>query len=210
MSYCFDNKSTTCSETLSCSDSISCSDSMTYNDESVKCCRVKFNHDVDIREIPSRKDIPRKDRRKLWLAHKDFSIQQEKCRNAFIDLMESKQHSHDASDFRGLENVSPHNLQKRQQKATKLLSAVLVEQHRQRSNGSYDPEAMREVYWKLSGKCKQDALKVASHDRKVVKTYLSSVEKETENLQLSKDSDASVFHRFRTALKGFTSTKNAQ
>ena len=127
---------------------------------------VVFHHQMEVWEIPSAKELSKKEKEALWYA--DPSDRAE--RNP-LHLLLCRSHSH----AEGENSEEEEELVDEMREPTHPVSAVLLEQQNQREEGLYDPEAIAIMYHRCSSYSQMTAQMTAIQDETEIREYISSV-----------------------------------
>eukprot|EP00526_Cylindrotheca_closterium_P028636 CAMPEP_0113617916 /NCGR_PEP_ID=MMETSP0017_2-20120614/9051_1 /TAXON_ID=2856 /ORGANISM="Cylindrotheca closterium" /LENGTH=219 /DNA_ID=CAMNT_0000527375 /DNA_START=94 /DNA_END=753 /DNA_ORIENTATION=+ /assembly_acc=CAM_ASM_000147 len=146
---------------------------------------VSFSDQDDIRHIESKKSISKKERKTRWMMTKDFIRIRENCESEMMRMFHSDKPCMRV-DIRGLELFDPETICRSRSKHRKIVNAVIRMQDKQNSQGTTNPESIREMYCYLVQDSKDDARAIAWIDREVVEDYMATTETEYEQLQETK------------------------
>jgi hypothetical protein len=126
---------------------------------------VTFEHNVDVREIPHLKDLPKKDLLETWYTSEDFDRIKKSLVNT-LRLMVAKKPVGSDQCIRGLEFRTPQGVKLRKKNKLDALTAVWNEQVAQWKDNKTDEDAIRRVYREQTLKCLQVAIKFGMSDER--------------------------------------------
>ncbi|KAL3930097.1 MAG: hypothetical protein SGBAC_011911 [Bacillariaceae sp.] len=144
---------------------------------------VSFSDQNEIRQIESKRSISRKERKTRWMMNKDFLRIREDCDQEMMRIFHSNKPCL-RTDLRGLELFDPETICRSRSKHRKVVNAVMRLQDKQcQTEGSVNPDSIREMYCYLVQDSKDDARAIAWIDREVVEDYMATTMSEYEKLQ---------------------------
>jgi hypothetical protein len=132
---------------------------------------VTFDHNVDVREVPHLKDLPKEDVFETWYTSEDFD-RIKKSLVVTLRLMVAKKPVGSDQCTRGLEFRAPQGAKLRKKNKIDALTAVWNEQVAQWKENITDDKAISRVYQEQSWKCREAARKFGLHDEKAAQAYL--------------------------------------
>jgi hypothetical protein len=132
---------------------------------------VTFEHNVDVREVPHLKDLPKEDLIETWYTSEDFD-RIKKSLVITLRLMVAKKPIGNDQCTRGLEFRTPHGAKLRKKNKLDALTAVWNEQVAQWKDNKTDEDAISRVYREQTLNCLQAARKFGLSDEKVAQAYL--------------------------------------
>lgn len=140
---------------------------------SVKLTRrsVTFEHNVDVREVPHRKDLRKEDILATWYNSEDFE-RIKKTLVVTLRLMLAKKQVGSDQCTRGLEFRTPQGAKLRKKNKLDALTAVWNEQVAQWKENITDEDAISRVYQEQSLKCRQAARKFGLQDELAAQKHI--------------------------------------
>jgi hypothetical protein len=135
-------------------------------------CRVKFQHEVRVTEIPHFRSFSAGEIRNIWYGRDDFASMKDEIKRT-ISLIEARIYVDDTDKYssRGIESRIGENVMRRKRNKAYGLLAVLEEQDYQDTRGIWDPIAIASAYKLASRHCAEEAHKIALADELELPNY---------------------------------------
>jgi hypothetical protein len=124
---------------------------------------VEFHHQMEVWEIPSAKELSKKEKEALWYADPTDRAE----RNS-LHLLLCRSHAE------GESSEEEEELVDEMREPSQPVSAVLSEQQNQREEGWYDPEAIAMMYHQFSSHSQKTAQMKAIQDETEIREYIST------------------------------------
>lgn len=133
--------------------------------------KVRFNGNIDVREVPHRNELPEGEAEATWYSPVEFEGIK-KTLVATVRLMMAKKPLDQDQCSRGLEFRTPAGAKMRKQNKLKALTAVWNEQVAQWKEDRTNEEAIAFVYEREVHECRDIAFRMAKQDAKEASRYL--------------------------------------
>jgi hypothetical protein len=125
---------------------------------------VVFHHQMEVWEIPSAKELSKKEKEALWYADPS-----DRAGRNPLHLLLCRSHAE------GENSEEEEELVDEMREPSHPVSAVLFEQQNQREEGWYDPEAIAIMYHRCSSYSQVTAQMTAMQDETEIREYISSI-----------------------------------
>mmetsp|Transcript_10737 Transcript_10737/g.17161 ORF Transcript_10737/g.17161 Transcript_10737/m.17161 type:complete len:259 (+) Transcript_10737:199-975(+) len=141
---------------------------------------VSFGPSTVVGFVENRASLCKRERERRWLSSVEFVEVKSKCQENISELKASP--TADIFSYRGMEMVDPEAVVRRQRRHTNSVTEVLIAQRDQRFKEVTNPRAIRKAYKRTVLESMREALENAYIDRKAVVEYLSTAEKELQEV----------------------------
>ena len=121
--------------------------------------RVSFQHPVDIRSTLHANDMTSDEVVQTWYSKKELEAIGKNLKKEMNTPVAKEEF-----EIRGLESSSKRNFEERHNNVYSAMRLVMNEQAFQHMTGTYDPEAIRLAYAKISTKCQAAARKLGQEN----------------------------------------------